>query len=348
MVVALGDRLTHRRLSRSAYDPALCRDGDGRAAPYEYARHGALPLKLRPTVYVTPHTHASVHKNARTLLGAASIREVAMDANLGMSAAALNETLTADASSGSLLPFLVVGTVGATSSGIIDPLSAIGEVARRHGVWLHVDAPWGGIAAFSPRLKAECLSGITHADSITFDPHKTMVPLGAGGAGMFLTRHRRAVERAFNVSGKSVKTYDFPYMSLQGSRVNNGLRVVSQLVDPDALAARIEREAALGDALRRGLQSAGWRLTTRSPLPVVTATHAAIESGRITAAAVVQTLARRGILAKAEALRSDEAPSVRLGIISRRTSEADIAEVISILAAAVRPTHEKGRRAAHA
>ena len=58
------------------------------------------------------------------------------------------------------------------------------------------------------------------------------VPLGAGGTGMFLTRHRAAVERSFNVSGHPVETYDFGYMSLQGSRANNGLRVLAQLLQP--------------------------------------------------------------------------------------------------------------------
>ncbi len=337
MIVALGDRMTHRNrfLPESAYDPAGCMDEAGQPEPYEYFRHGVQPLKVRPTVYVSSQTHASVHKNARTLIGTSSIRTVPVDADLCMDAEALDRMVGADRASGLMAPFMVVGTVGATGSGIVDRLAELAEVKERHGLWMHVDAPWGGIAAFSPELKAKCLAGIESADSVTFDPHKTLVPLGAGGTGMFLTRHRAAVERSFNVSGHPVETYDLGYMSLQGSRPNNGLRVLSQLVQPRRLAARIEREAALGELLRRRLRDAGWTIASKTPLPVVTAVHPAMRSGKTSAAEIVSQLAERGVLAKAETLRDGEPPAVRLGIISRRTDEADVEAVAAMLNAAV-------------
>jgi glutamate/tyrosine decarboxylase-like PLP-dependent enzyme len=337
MVVALGDRLSHRndQLPAGAADPALCTGDDGRPEPYDYVRHGTVPLRLRPAVYVSPQTHASINKNARTLLGMASLRVVPVDRHLRMDTGALERLVTPDRASGRYLPFMAVGTVGATGSGIVDPLGALGAVCRRNGLWLHVDAPWGGIAAFSPTLKETCLAGIELADSITFDPHKTLVPLGAGGTGMFLCRHRTAVERSFNVSGHAVATHDFGYMSLQGSRANNGLRVLAHLLQPRQLAARIEREARLGDLLRRRLRKAGWTIASRTPLPVVTAIHPAMTSGRTTAAAVVARLAAAGVLVKAEALRAGEPEAVRIGIISRRTNERDIETVAALLAAAV-------------
>ncbi|MFO1056950.1 MAG: pyridoxal-dependent decarboxylase [Dongiaceae bacterium] len=337
MVVALGDRMSHRNrfLPDAACDRARCVDAAGRPEPYDYVSHGVLPLKARPAVYVSSQTHASVHKNARTLLGMASIRTVPVDRDLGMSARSLERMIAEDRRSGLYVPFMAVGTVGATGSGIIDPLGAIGEVCRRQGLWLHVDAPWGGIAAFSPALRTRCLAGIELADSVTFDPHKTLVPLGAGGTGMFLTRHRAAVERSFNVSGHPVETYDFGYMSLQGSRANNGLRVLAQLLQPRRLAARIEREARLGDLLRRRLRNGGWTIASRTPLPVVTAIHPAMAKGRISAAAIVERLCAQGVLAKAETLRPGEPPALRLGIISRRTAEADIEAIVAMLGAAV-------------
>ena len=337
MVVALGDRMTHRNkfLPASAYELAGSTGEAGGQDQYEYFRHGVLPLKVRPAVYVSSQTHGSIHKNARTLLGIASIRAVPVDKDLRMDARELDRTVTEDRDSGLYAPFMVVGTVGATGSGIIDPLAALGEVCRQHGLWLHVDAPWGGIAAFSREMKAKCLAGIELADSITFDPHKTLVPLGAGGTGMFLTRHRAAVERSFNISGHPVETYDLGYMSLQGSRPNNGLRVLSQLLQPRQLAERIEREAALGDLLRRRLRKTGWTIASKTPLPVVTAMHPAMTNGKTSAAEVVQRLSEQGVLAKAEALRPGEPPAIRLGIISRRTGEADVEAVVAMLNAAV-------------
>jgi hypothetical protein len=52
-------------------------DAAGAPEPYEYWRHGSAPLGVRPAVYVAPQTHGSIGKNARNLIGAASVREVA-------------------------------------------------------------------------------------------------------------------------------------------------------------------------------------------------------------------------------------------------------------------------------
>ena len=226
---------------------------------------------------------------------------------------------------------MVVGSVGATPSGIVDPLAEIGEVCRRHGAWFHVDAPWGGIAAFSPGLRDACLAGLDAADSLIFDPHKTLVPLGAGGCGMFLCRHREAVERAFNVAGRPVARQEFAYLSLQGSRANAGLRVLTAVLRPAALARRIEREAALGDTLRRLLTEAGWEIVNRTPLPVVCAIHPSMRAGAFDAADAVRHLRGEGILAWPEALRPGEPEAVRLGIISRRTTEESIRFVVDRL-----------------
>ena len=333
MIVALTDRLTHRNPRCRAYDAALCTDEAGREVAYEYWRHGCLPLRVRPAVYVSLQTHVSIEKNARNLIGTASVRTVPIDRDLRMDVGALDEAMAADADSGAFLPFLVIGSVGATPSGIVDPLAGIGAVCRRHGAWFHVDAPWGGIAAFSPRLRESCLAGLDTADSLIFDPHKTLVPLGAGGTGMFLCRRREAVERAFNVSGRAVAPHEFAFLSLQGSRANSGLRVLTAILRPAALARRVEREAALGEALRRGLCDAGWEIVNRTPLPVVCTVHPAMRAGAFSAADAVRHLREEGVLAWAEALRADEPEAVRLGIISRRTTEDSIRFVVDRLSA---------------
>ena len=333
MVVALTERLSHRNPRCRAYDPGLCNDEDGREEPYEYWRHGSLPLRVRPALYVSPQTHVSIEKNARNLIGTASIRTVPVDGDLRMDVKALADAMAADADSGAYLPFMVIGSVGATPSGIVDPLGEIGEVCRRFGAWFHVDAPWGAIAALSPRMREACLDGLDAADSLIFDPHKTLVPLGAGGCGMFLCRHREAVERAFNVSGGAVGRHEFAYMSLQGSRANSGLRVLTSVLQPEALAQRIEGEAALGETLRRLLREAGWEIVNRTPLPVVCAVHPAMRAGAFTAADAVQHLRAEGVLAWAEALRPGEPEAVRLGIISRRTTEESVRFVVERLSA---------------
>jgi len=330
MVVALGEKLRQKTLDPAALDPALCRDAQGRQQEYEYFLHGTSPLKRRPTVYVTDQTHPSVEKNARTLIGTTSVRRVPMNGDLGLDPVALDRLLAADRRDG-YLPFMVVGTIGATESGIVDPLEAIGKVAKRHGVWFHIDAPWGGYAAFSPRWRDACLKGVDRADSLTFDPHKTLVPLGSGGAGMFLTRHRAAAERSFNVSGMPVGDNDFPYMSLQGSRAQTGLRVLVNVLRPRHLAERIDREFALGNRLRRKLKQSGWQVMNKTPLPIVCVQHDKLSRAGITAKKAVSLLARDGILAKPVRLKPGQSECIRLGIISRRTDDDSIDTVVGRL-----------------
>ena len=336
MIVALTDRLSYRNPRCPEVNAALCTDDAGAPEPYDYCRHGTAPLSVRPAVYVSRQTHASIAKNVRNLIGAASLREVAVDDDLRLDPEALDRAMAADVASGAYLPFLVVGTVGATPSGIVDPLAEIGEVAAKHGAWFHVDAPWGGIAAFSPRLRQHCLAGLESADSLIFDPHKTLVPLGAGGAGMFLTRHPAPVELAFNVSGGAVARHDYAYLSLQGSRANTGLRVLTSVLRPAELARRVEREAALGDRLRALLQDAGWEIVNHTPLPVVCAVHPAMRTGAFSAGDCVAHLNAAGVLAKSESLRPGEPDALRLGIISRRSDEESLDYVVAHLAEFVR------------
>ncbi len=332
MIAALTDRLSADGPLQPDYDPALCLDGDGKPEPYDYWRHGCVPLKARPAVYVSPQTHASIEKNARSLIGLASIRTLPATDDLRMDDQALDQAMAADRASGRYLPFLVVGSVGATPSGIIDPLAEVGEVCRKHNAWFHLDAPWGGIVAFSPELKKRCLTGVEYADSLTFDPHKTLVPLGAGGAGMFLSRHREPLARAFNVSDAKVAPHDYAYLSLQGSRVNSGLRVLTAILRPAELAERVAREAALGDQLRAMLRDAGWEIVNDTPLPVICAIHPAMRSGAFSAEDAVQYLNSEGVLAKPEALRPNEPHALRLGLISRQTNQHSLDYVVERLA----------------
>jgi aromatic-L-amino-acid decarboxylase len=87
-----------------------------------------------------------------------------------MDAAALEAAITADRAAG-MLPAGVIASVGGTSIGGTDDIAATAEVARRHGLYLHVDAAWAGSAMICPEYR-HFWAGVEAADSIVFNPHK--------------------------------------------------------------------------------------------------------------------------------------------------------------------------------
>jgi aromatic-L-amino-acid/L-tryptophan decarboxylase len=134
----------------------------------------------RGVIYVTRHTHHSVEKAAR-LAGFRrdQIRTVAIDGDLRMDPDALRSAIVEDKEA-ERDPFLVVASGGTTDTGTVDPLPALARIVAEQGLWLHVDAAYGGFFQLTERGRA-ALSGIEHADSIAIDPHKGLsVPFGAG------------------------------------------------------------------------------------------------------------------------------------------------------------------------
>ncbi len=123
--------------------------------------------------YATTQAHSSIEKGLRIAgIGTERIRTVPHDAAFAMDPAAL-ATMVADDRARGLTPFFVCATRGTTSSLAFDPLPAIGEIAQREGLWLHVDGAMSGIAAFEPDLRW-VNEGLDLADSYATNPHKWM------------------------------------------------------------------------------------------------------------------------------------------------------------------------------
>jgi aromatic-L-amino-acid decarboxylase len=105
-------------------------------------------------------------------IGSANLRAVGVDDAYAMRPQLLEEAIVADEAAGRK-PFLAVATVGTTSSNAMDPLRAIGEICRRHGLWMHVDGAMCGTAAVCPEFRW-IHEGLELADSYVFNPHKWM------------------------------------------------------------------------------------------------------------------------------------------------------------------------------
>lgn len=88
----------------------------------------------------------------------------------GMDPEALNAAIEADLAAG-LRPAGVILCVGGTSTGAVDPVDKILDVAEKHGLYTHVDAAWAGSAMICPEYR-HYWPGVERADSIVFNPHK--------------------------------------------------------------------------------------------------------------------------------------------------------------------------------
>lgn len=112
-------------------------------------------------------------------LGREALRLVPTDAAGRMRPEALAERVGRDRAAG-LRPFLLAATAGTVNIGAVDPLDELAGIARREGLWFHVDGAYGAIAMLAPRLRG-MLAGIERADSVAFDFHKwAQVPYDAG------------------------------------------------------------------------------------------------------------------------------------------------------------------------
>jgi aromatic-L-amino-acid decarboxylase len=127
----------------------------------------------RLVAYASTQTHSSLQKAAMIAgIGVNNLRLIEVDENFAMRPEALARQVDADQRAG-LLPCFVCATVGTTSSNAMDPITEIAQVARKHNLWLHVDAAMSGTAVLCPEFR-HLQNGVEGADSYNFNPHKWM------------------------------------------------------------------------------------------------------------------------------------------------------------------------------
>lgn len=113
-----------------------------------------LQAEVKPlTIYTSASAHSSVEKAALLAgFGRVNTRMVDVDANFAMDPDALEKAILADIESG-CTPCAIVAAVGGTATLSIDPVAQIAGIAKRHGLWLHIDAAMAGNAMILPELR---------------------------------------------------------------------------------------------------------------------------------------------------------------------------------------------------
>ncbi len=141
---------------------------------------GLAGIPARLAAYTSCAGHACLGRALEMAgLGSEALRLLPVRADGTMDLDALQAAVAADRERG-LRPFLVIGTAGTVDTGAIDDLAGIADLARREGLWFHVDGAFGALAILAPDL-APLLRGIQRVDSLALDFHKWgQVPYDAG------------------------------------------------------------------------------------------------------------------------------------------------------------------------
>ena len=172
----------------------------------------------------------------------------------------LDQRLAEDISAGAL-PVAVIATVGTVNTGGLDPLDQIAAVCERHGVWLHVDAAYGGPPVLLTDAWPQERAALSRADSIAIDPHKWLyVPVDAG---LVMFSDMAVVRDTFSYTPDYLRTATdpdepvwFSEFGLEQTRPFRALKVWITLkhLGRQRLGELISRDIAVATALARAVE----------------------------------------------------------------------------------------------
>ncbi len=183
----------------------------------------------RGTIYMSNQTHHCVAKVVNLAgIPEKNIRKLEVDENFRAVPENFERAIKEDLNKG-MKPFLLVGNAGTTNTGAVDPLKELGEVARKFGLWYHLDAAYGGFFNICQEGR-EVLKGIEDSDSVVLDPHKGLfMPYGTGS---LLVKKGKLLRQAHAMSANYIQDHPVPEdewdaadYSPELSRSFRGLRV---------------------------------------------------------------------------------------------------------------------------
>lgn len=128
-------------------------------------------IVTRLVAYASDQAHSSVERAG--MMAGVEMRKIPPDDQFGMRGPQLKAAVEEDVKKG-LIPFYVVGTLGATPACSFDNLREIGEVANQFGMWHHVDAAYAGAALVCEEFRY-LMDGVELANSFNFNPHKWLL-----------------------------------------------------------------------------------------------------------------------------------------------------------------------------
>ena len=160
-------------------------------------KEGIQTLEGKLTMYASVETHSCQQKAAELLgIGSDQLRKIPVDDDYQIRIDLLEEKIKEDKVNG-FIPFCIVGNAGTVNTGAIDDLDALAAIAKKEGIWFHIDGAFGAVPNLLPDYKNK-LRGLEKADSLTFDFHKWFyVNYEVGGV---LIKDPKLHKDAFNIN----------------------------------------------------------------------------------------------------------------------------------------------------
>ena len=212
-------------------------------------KHQGVSKKL--IVYTSVEAHYSIAKNvAFAGIGRDNVRYLPVNDRGQMDIDKLEDMIMNDRENG-LHPFLINLTAGTTVLGAFDDIDTVGDLSKKHELWLHVDGAYGGSVIFSKKYK-HLLKGLDKADSFSINPHKMLgTPLSCS---MIVTKHKKQLVDSFSQDAAylyqgNTDDYNLGKTSIQCGRRNDAFKFWSlwKSVGTKGLEATIDQLYHLAD-----------------------------------------------------------------------------------------------------
>ncbi|WP_223266461.1 pyridoxal phosphate-dependent decarboxylase family protein [Gelidibacter gilvus] len=228
----------------------------------------------KSVVYCTSQSHHSIIKALKIIgLETCIIREIPLDANFRISVSGLETQIKHDEQH-DLTPFLIVANAGSTDVGAIDPLKKLSTISKKHNIWFHVDAAYGGFFMLTD-LGKKRLKGIELADSVILDPHKGLfMPYGLG---VLLVKNIEHLAAAHSYSANYMRDaemenqYSPADLSPELSKHFRGLRMwlPLKLYGESVFSNYLNEKLQLTGYLYKELKSIGYKVICEPDLSVI-------------------------------------------------------------------------------
>jgi tyrosine decarboxylase/aspartate 1-decarboxylase len=165
----------------------------------------------------------------------------------------------------------IVGTAGTAELGAVDPIGKLSEIALVHGVYLHVDAAFGGLVIpfleLAERDALEFDFRLKDVKSVTVDPHKMgMSTVPAGG---ILFRDHTVLKHLRTGTPYLSETAQYTFVGTRSAASVAATWAVFESLGREGFMKTVGRCIRLTKLLARGLQALGLELVTQPTLNIV-------------------------------------------------------------------------------